>query len=418
MGVGPIAPESAETLAKDPAFLSRYGSSRRGIWRPQGWGTNLRAAVQTTQPVIGLLGDSVTRGYYASDLGPTSSNTSWAGKLRTYLQGLYGDGGSGFHGSRDNATAHANLSAYTLPVTLTGTWADYLGTDGPGSQGMQCNTTGSTMTTTVRGSTVKVYYITVSSGGTMDIAVDGATAESVDTAGSNGVGIYTKSGLSTGTHQIVITKTATDTGYVFILGFSGTNDTGLIVHNFARTGGNSAHPATNASYGGGQWAGGNLLPCDLIIYGYGVNDAASNVAIDTYTANVRRYLAGVVDIANANKPGLGNRPTTPDPKNGAVDIMFHMPHVGKWEGASEFYPEYLTRVRGLAETFGAAVLDEWTIYRNSWNYFNSLSGWGQANGSPTPGATGTDSVHPSDIGHNLYYLNVKSVIDEALAYAA
>ena len=87
--------------------------------------------------------------------------------------------------------------------------------------------------------------------------------------------------------------------------------------------------------------------------------------------------------------------------------MFVLPHLGQFD-ASQRGDAYAARLRGMADHFGAAFVNMNAVFRNSWSYFNSLSGWGVANGA-SPGTAGTDSVHPSDAGHQLY-ANVLSPI--------
>jgi hypothetical protein len=76
--------------------------------------------------------------------------------------------------------------------------------------------------------------------------------------------------------------------------------------------------------------------------------------------------------------------------------MFVLPHLGKHDVTNYVYQDYAVRARGLAEAYGGAIVDLWTIGRTSWDYWNSLGYWGNP---AAVGTTGTDSVHLSDTGY-------------------
>lgn len=56
----------------------------------------------------------------------------------------------------------------------------------------------------------------------------------------------------------------------------------------------------------------------------------------------------------------------------------------------------LVRAR-LHDLYDAGFLNLWGLYRNSWAYAKTLMYWG----TNSTGVSGSDSVHPSDIGHQL-----------------
>lgn len=162
---------------------------------------------------------------------------------------------------------------------------------------------------------------------------------------------------------------------------AGENATGVIVDNLARAGAGSGSYATlPESALNATWNGGVNYPCHLAIYTAGPNDASSDVAPDVWVANVAAWLRGVRDLGTSQ---------------GATDIILGLPHLGRHTTANFRYAEYASRLRSLAASYGAAVVDWWQMGRNSWPYWSTLGYWGTSAGT---GAAGTDSVHLSDAG--------------------
>jgi hypothetical protein len=126
--------------------------------------------------------------------------------------------------------------------------------------------------------------------------------------------------------------------------------------------------------------GGVSCPCNLAIYTAGPNDAGNDVTGDTWLANVSAWLRGVRDLGTAQ---------------GNTDIVIALPHLGRHVTSNYRYSEYAARLRGLAFSYGAAVIDWWEMGRNSWPYWSTLGYWGTNAGT---GAAGSDSVHLSDAG--------------------
>ena len=93
---------------------------------------------------------------------------------------------------------------------------------------------------------------------------------------------------------------------------------------------------------------------------------------------------------------------------GTTDLMIVLPHIGTFDSATSLYQDYVARARGLAEGFNAALVDMWTIGRNSWNLWNGLGYWAD---STNPGPAGADSVHPSDAGHQFIYNTIYPIIN-------
>jgi lysophospholipase L1-like esterase len=132
------------------------------------------------------------------------------------------------------------------------------------------------------------------------------------------------------------------------------------------------------------WNGGNNRTADLIIYSLGLNDAAQSITVDAWRDNLLRYL-GSVKAANTVNAG-------------ATDLLFLVQHRGNF-GDNSLYSQYTQVLRGIAEAYGAAMVNVWSLGRNNFTYWNQLGYWG--NSALAGGVAGTDSVHPSDAGHQF-----------------
>ncbi|MEU6058011.1 glycosyl hydrolase family 28-related protein [Streptomyces sp. NPDC047097] len=366
---------------------------RSGVYVPPDWGAFWRAKRAQAAAGAGLarlvaLGGSATQGFYASN----PRTKSWPGVVATALQTLYGDGGSGFQQTSLSSTVltagdSAALSAWTTAgavVTQTGTWTQGGSKYGPGANYLYSDATGATLTFKARGTTVRIY--TVVGGSTrpaMLYSIDGGADVSVaQPSGTAAIQVTTVNGLSNALHTVVVkVGTATSGQYVSVCGVSGEKASGVIVHNLALAGassttfGNNATTALNATFNGGV-----DFPCDLAIYTAGPNDAAANTTGDAWAANVAKWIKAVRDTGTAT---------------GDTDIMIAIPHLGKHDVANFKYQDYAERARALADVYNCAVVNWWTLGRNSWEYWNGAGYWGTNAGT---GAAGTDSVHLSDAG--------------------
>jgi lysophospholipase L1-like esterase len=375
------------------SLSSSSGYASKGVYVPPGWGEFWRAKRDSVasggKAKILVVGGSASQGFYASNL----HTGGWVGNTRTELQSKYGDGGSGFFSvsrsavklnSGADAAAVAAWTAAGCMATTTGTWTLGGSLYGPGATYLYTDTTGSSITFKVKGTSVKIY--TVSGNGARagyTYAIDGGVAVPVADSGitASNIQVTSVTGLTDVEHTVVVTWNGTTSGAgqnLSVCGVSGENSTGVVVDNNAKAGASSSTYANSLTLGS-SWNGGSSNPCDLLIFTAGPNDAAANVSGDVWSNNVTKYLT---EVRAAN--------------NGATDIMFVLPHLGKHDVTNYVYQDYAIRARGLAEAFNAALVDIWTLGRNSWNYWNSLGYWGDAN---NVGQTGTDSVHLSDTGY-------------------
>lgn len=377
----------------------------RGVHLPTGWGSNFLAAIANGKARVGVTGDSVLQGYAASN----PDTLSFLGLLTAALKAKWGDGGSGFKSASFSSTfINAGNPAFSTAwasalYSLTGAWINETAAlNGPSSYYLGTVTNGSTVTRVVTGTTVKTFtFGGPSSAGNFTYSIDGG-AETGAISGvqaAAGPVVTTITGLTAGAHTVVVTASPGATTSYFG-GITGENATGVVVDNFARGGADSSYfNNSDAQAAGASWSGGYNYPGDLNIWEAGVNDGFRNLSGDTWAKNTRIWLEAV-----RNPPsGQGN---------GASDVLIILPHVGRWDvptaaggpggsaAGNYTYSDISVRALGLAEAYGAALIDFWTIYQNSYNYFASLNGWGSLT---SPGSVGTDLVHPGDIGHGLYY---------------
>jgi lysophospholipase L1-like esterase len=370
----------------------------RGIYIPPGWGTGWRTKLAAAQAgsgkaVLATVGGSSTQGYYASNV----RTKGWVDLLRTSLQATYGDGGSGFRGSSltslfqtANSVPAEATAAYNAAgnlATLSGTWSAGGNDFGPGAYYVFTQQAGATWTLSVRGSTIRIY--TVGGGGNhanFTYSVDGSAAVPVtDIGGAQQIQVTTITGLSAASHQVVLTYAGTGSNFLSVCGIAGENTSGVIVNNFARYGSRAAN-YSGVTVSGDQtmstgYNGGPQYPADLVILTHGPNDANNNDSGDTWAKNTRKMISYIRDGAGAT---------------GTTDLAIMMPHVGAYDTTNYLYQDYCERALGLAHTFGAAVVNMWTLGNNSWNYWHSFGYWANAS---SPGTAGTDQVHPSDAGH-------------------
>lgn len=379
--------------------ISQAGRNDTGIYVPAGWGSFWRAkrdAAGTGKAVIAAVGSSSTQGLYSGNL----LTDPWVSKIRTQLQTTYGSGGSGFFAATRSLTFLGASTTANAWDALTGNLASVSGTwsngnnYGPGGQYLFTGTAGGFITfAKVNGTTIKIY--TMSGGGRANwqYQIDGGTITNITDSGTPSIQVTTVTGLSAGDHTVKLIQNAAASTNFSPCGVSGENGTGVVVNNYGLSGATSGTfaPATNEIYQPTTWNGGPDYPCDLLIYALGANDANAGTAIDTYTANVRKFLSAVRD-GTAAGGGLAT---------GNTDILIVMQHIGKYDNATPKWQDYSDRMRGIAEAFGAAMVNIWPMGRNSWNYWNAQNYWG--NSAASGGVSGTDTIHMSNAGHTAVY---------------
>ncbi|MEW1675556.1 hypothetical protein AB0O47_20280 [Streptomyces noursei] len=376
---------------------------KRGHVVPPGWGEFWRpqrdaAKAGSGKATIAVIGGSTAAGFPASRLRAKS----WPGLLATALQSGYGDGGTGYYTSLLSAQGIAGqdstaITAWTTSrelISQTGTWTIGGYSAGPGWGYLYSSTTGDTLTVAVRGTTATIY--TLGADGQHSpwtYTIDSGAAVAVTDTASTGLAVMaTKiTGLTAGTHTIKIANAGT-TGstYLAVCGVAGENSTGVVMNNFSRRGAvaNEYLPRLRL-----PWNGGPNYPADLVIYAVSADDVISGIDADTWANSVRQHLSNIRDGGAAT---------------GTTDIVILLPHIGTADTTTFCYQDFIDRAHGLATAFEAAVINLWSLGRNSWNYWASQGYWADPS---TPGAAGTDSHLMSDAGHSY----VAGVITALLA---
>ena len=385
---GPVLNDALTSLQDQ---VTEVGDARavstKGVYVPPNWGEfwRPRRDAATSSPArIVIAGDSLSQGYFASNL----HTTSWVGLMRQSLQNSYGDGGSGFFStSRSDVTMSADAGAIAAweanksIITTTGTWSLGVQNFGPGITFITASAA-ATATFTVTGSTVKIYNISgAAPRAGFTYSIDGGAAVPITVPiTATQIQTTTVTGLSPTEHTVVISWNGSPSDVLYLVGVTAENSTGVIVDNLARAGTRTSNWYTGSALNA-PWNGGTSYPADLVICSLGLNDAANSVTGTDWVTNMTGYLQAV-RAAN----------------NGATDIMLLLHHVGNYGGstAAGFYGQYAAPIRGMAEAYGAALIDLWALGRNSWDYWSSLGYWG--NGT-NPGPAGTDLVHASNAGH-------------------
>lgn len=382
----------ADQIPETVALTENTARRSLGTYIPPDWGTKWRAARDGAKAggkaKLLCVGDSITMGFHSS----SNVTAAWAGRLRTALQAEYGDGGGGFLGSMNSRISATGSNEIVAAWTAAGGWATYTGTwtadtasvMGPGIYSVDTTTAGSTITFPSRGTIAKIYTITGGTRAGYTYSIDGGPQVPVADNGAGGaanIQVTTATGLADTKHTVTITYAGTGSPQkLSVVGVSGENTSGITVDNLGRSGARSAGFAVNTpSALNAVWNGGASYPGDCVIYGLGVNDAANNNAADGWAANMAKYLSAVRESGD-----------------GSTDLIILMNHIGTFEGTNFKWQDYVTRARGLADAYNAALVDMWAIGRNSWNYWQQQGRWGT---STSPGAAGTDPVHLSDAGH-------------------
>ncbi|GLY32101.1 SGNH/GDSL hydrolase family protein [Kineosporia sp. NBRC 101731] len=400
------------------AAANQYPLSKLGVFVPVGWGQHWRTAraagaAGTKLAKVAVYGDSIGH-VFPSNL----EDKTYPGRIQTALQAKYGDGGGGFFsaGYTQGQLSFSNaawLADADKLATITGTWSAGPAS-GPGQRMIQSSADGSTWTKRVRGTTVGVWVAVVTSGaaGVFSATVDGGAAIPITSLaaydGFNKVTLAT--GLTNTWHTIVVTKTGTTNAY--LNGAWGENSTGVIVENY------SAYGALSTNVGGGNFgnvndlgrpvplSGGKYNSSDLFIYAMCANDANGGATTpDAYVQNVETALRYVRISQPANNPSWNID------RNGKTDIILFQPFAGNFDSQlPRLAPQYTQRMFGLAHQYGAAIVTAAPLWQNSWSVAQAAGVWSTVLGS-TPGGSGTDSVHISDIGAQAYADQLLQVID-------
>lgn len=423
------------------------GISLPGAAFPKGWNARYLAKTVTSgtgRIVVGVLGDSIMAGAFASNLMPTAAGTSAPMLLGAYLRALYGDGGSGF------VSCALGGPNYTTGYT---NWPD-LGATAPGGRndgeawgenfsqrngvGIANSVTeaadpGMTFTFYARGTDIYVYYYDdPDRNAPFTVAIDGGAAVTAPRGGAKGTLEYHVSATDA-EHTVVITSGGG--GYVDICGVAGLRPTGAVLHNFSMPGGTGQGLYGMNSYDGGQvedqqtfiaqypcvWdmTGGSAfaaLQCDALILAAIVNDTADGVTPDATPVGFANALAQFVNNARADwlEPAL---PQT---------LLFLAPNLGNpatfWfhttTGASQ---QNRANAAAIMAAQGGAFVDAqvlWPPYSATVpaGYWALSDGYGNYGPVAPMGDSGTtyttaNAIHPSDVGHASLFAIMRDALN-------
>lgn len=453
--------------------LTRNALSRlqqmSGVSIPADWGKNWYTAVANSTSTVarlGMVGDSVGQGYWASNLRATS----YFELLRANATARCGNGGSGYDGMQfsDTFGTGAPVGAYNAYKALgnwwaqTGTWSTPSNWSyGPSAGMLVGGASGSTITRSVVGSSVEVVYL--DNTGPFTVKIDAAAPVTVTPGTSFAVSSFTTSGLSSGSHTVVVTATSGVGPY--LMGFSGSNSSGVRADNYSMAGAESAvwsrlngDPLLSCEYAAG-WR----RPVDLLIVEMtGANDVYHAVqsvgsvvitaASSTITGNFSFSMVGRLVTAAGLPPGTSIVSVSPGISAtlsaaatassvssvtvtnnkvvenwassmqsylqgvldggagtgpfGRTDVLFLIPFVSAASDSRYIYAQLRSQIWSMANDYGAAVVDLGATYRQSWNQWNYE---GKAGNSSNPAVSGGDAAHPSDAGH-AYISNLLSSI--------
>jgi lysophospholipase L1-like esterase len=390
-----IAGTSQTKVITPFGLATMIGRQDLGYYVPPSWGQfwkPKRNGAGSALATVAAVGSSSTQGLYSSNL----LTAPFVSQIMTQLQTQYGNGGSGYFNTARSVLFFGAGTVVNAWNAISGNFAQYSGSwgigtqDGPGANFLYSSTNGNTITfNAIRGTTIRVY--TKSGAGRVNwtYSVDGGAAVSVNDSGTAGstVQVTTITGLSTSNHSITLTHNGTTGNYFSVYGVTGENATGIVVNNYGLSGaGSSTFTDFTNNYGAGRWSGGPDYKADLVIYALGANDANGGLAGDSWAMNLEQYLQGVKNGSSVGGTGA----------TGNTDVLIVMQHIGNYDTYYK-WQDYCSRARGIAEAYGAALVNVWPQGRNSWNYWNNLNYWGNA--STAGGVSGTDSIHMSDAGH-------------------
>ena len=247
-----VAPSVLATkLATNTAFSSRFRSDGLNVRNPE----NLRRWVAASgdalfgaykQPVISCFGDSITTGANAHNDDTGASTTAervkyrergWVGTLRAMLANRYGFGGEGFM----FATPTTVTSQFQEDRVACASSATTALNTGPLSSGRKIVSGESiTWSTSDPCTSVDIIYGTHPTAvAAFTVSIDGGSAvTATDPATTEGVAVYSVTGLSDAPHTITVNGPGTK--YADIGGCIARRGTGVLVNRIAKGGGTSS----------------------------------------------------------------------------------------------------------------------------------------------------------------------------------
>lgn len=243
--------------------------------------------------MIATWGDSKTEGQ-TSDVGATAAD-SWPRQLLTSLRAKYQPagvvGGEGFIPAK---------YGYSVPsaqgFTLAGNWTDYQDS-GPGLRSVLLNDATATATITRTMTSFDLHYRNFTNGTKITVAIDGGAATTITTAAPSGARRQSFTGLTAGSHTVVIGYGAGSAAPVRFIGidvFNGDETKGIRLVDASHAG------WTTSQFNAGltNWTGSlNLFAPDLVLCRLGRNDFTNNSSA-TFKSQLLNMVSGSASSLN------------------------------------------------------------------------------------------------------------------------
>lgn len=289
VGIGTNSPVSTLNVVGDTLLkgntISNIGGNRQWLGDfDAGIGLQYTTATGT---VIAFIGDS----WVEAQTYPQVTTD--------YLQNIFGFAGAGYISASTNAQTPVALTRAT-----NGTWTNGTVTYGPTLDYVTSTdiATPATKTFTGVGTTLKIQYVNIDGGGAFTYAVDGGATTTVDTNNAiTSIQTVSLTGLSSGSHSLVLTVTVAGTAGVNICGvdFQVPSTDGVRAH-FLGYSGSTVESWLTQDETIFEDAIADLAP-NLVIISLGVNDMVGNVVPATYatqlTALVNRIKTAMPNVS-------------------------------------------------------------------------------------------------------------------------
>lgn len=249
---------------------------------------------------LNFIGDSITEGYKGSATTEADYSSGFINVLRTAFETAYEDVGKGFIGNRYpvGVVAGNRRFVYTGTWTTTGVagWATSLNCIA------KTTTVNDSCTFTWTGTGITVLVEGSTSGGTAAFVIDGGAEETLNmAAASSSIKEYTKTGLADAEHTIVISlKTAGRLSLHGAYALKGTS--GVRVNNLGSSGLTSVAHTTYAL---------NMISTidywtpKLTVISLGANDFNTQVALDTFEANLQTLITRALTFGDVMLTNIG-----------------------------------------------------------------------------------------------------------------
>lgn len=317
--VGSSLAPAVSTLKADPWAPWRAGLGNRHFSRAK----------------VMWVGDSTGEGF-----GVSSFNNRTVTRLGKVLRALRPTDGIGSAGGIGYLPCFFQSSTLTAPYTVTGT-APLLDSSDfcMGIRAMRLNSA-TTVTYTVTGTAVDIWYLGGTTSGTFSISVDGgaATTQSTVQAANNTEAKFTLNLGASGSHTVAITATSTtNVWFGGMTVYDGDDAKGITILDASHGGYKSGDHFATTNRDGAYQQDLALAQPHLVILGLLINDERNAVPVATYQANLEAHVTKI----NAN--------VTADPT-----ILFLAP----WrEAASYTYPhdDYVTAMKAVVANHPNAV---------------------------------------------------------------